>query len=178
MSLRHTSSHLLRGVPSALSSPILVTARNAIPAITLSHAPRRYARNKPFSNLTDEELTKKYREFKAWAQDTFGNAESPTYLGQFDLVRLQRKDDKVADQMRIFPNNRFYKAQPALSEDFKDEIYKRIKVEGKSLRTVAAELGVSMERCAAVVRLREIRKEMEQKVWFLFFFLFFFCLDL
>src|SRR5690606_13017717 len=112
--------------------------------VTLGHPQRRYARNKPFSNLTDEELRAEYAKFRRWAEDTFSNATEPTYLGQSDLKKLQRKEGPRAEQdaMKIFPQNRYLKAQPVLTEEFKDEIYRRFKEEGKSLRTVSKELGV------------------------------------
>jgi len=165
MSLLHHSARLPRlHVSSALTNPTLGPLGSCLPAITLSTTPRRFARNKPFASLTDEELSSEFSRFRQWAQQTFSNAEGPTYLGQFDLRKLQRKDGPQAerDQFKIFPENRYYKAQPVLTEEFKDEIVRRIK-EGASVRRVSMEMGVSMERVAAVVRLREIRGEMEKE---------------
>ncbi|KAL8733195.1 MAG: hypothetical protein Q9166_002212 [cf. Caloplaca sp. 2 TL-2023] len=66
---------------------------------------------------------------------------------------------EMADDLMPFPLNRQFRSQPVLSEELRDEIYRRINEEMKSVRTVSAELGVEMQRVGAVFRLKTIEKE-------------------
>jgi len=63
-----------------------------------------------------------------------------------------------------FPLNRSFISQPVLSDEFREEIWKRVMQDGKSVREVSAELAVEMSRVGAVVRLKEIEKDWEQNV--------------
>ncbi|KAF2104122.1 hypothetical protein NA57DRAFT_70334 [Rhizodiscina lignyota] len=60
--------------------------------------------------------------------------------------------------LRPFPLNTYFKSQPILSEDLREEIWRRVQQDGSNIRIVSAELGVSIERVAAVVRMKEIEK--------------------
>jgi hypothetical protein len=60
--------------------------------------------------------------------------------------------------------NKSFVSQPVLSDDLREEIWKRVMQDGKSVRVVSAELGVEMSRVGAVVRLKEVEKEWEQTV--------------
>ena len=51
-----------------------------------------------------------------------------------------------------------------LSEELKEEIYKRVMVEGQDIRTVSASLSVEMRRVGAVVRLKAVEKQWESEV--------------
>ena len=57
-----------------------------------------------------------------------------------------------------FPLNAYFRAQPVLSEEFREKVYERVVLEGQSVRAVSAAMGVSMERVGAVVRLVEVEK--------------------
>jgi len=63
-----------------------------------------------------------------------------------------------------FPLNRSFISQPVLSDELREEIWKRVMKDGKSVREVSAELAVEMSRVGAVVRLKEIEKDWEQNV--------------
>lgn len=63
-----------------------------------------------------------------------------------------------------FPLNDHFISQPILSEQLRKEIWRRVKVDGKSIRIVSVELGVEMRRVAAVVRLMEIEKQWRAEV--------------
>lgn len=65
---------------------------------------------------------------------------------------------------RPFPLNRTFFSQPVLSEALRQEIWRRVKVEGKSVRIVSVEMGVEMRRVGAVVRLVEVEKRMRKEV--------------
>ncbi|MCJ1322957.1 hypothetical protein MMC15_008307 [Xylographa vitiligo] len=66
---------------------------------------------------------------------------------------------ETADDLMPFPLNRQFRSQAVLGEELKDEIYKRVTQQGKSVRLVSAELGVEMRRVGAVVRLKSVEKE-------------------
>ncbi|KAI4275586.1 MAG: hypothetical protein LQ337_003098 [Flavoplaca oasis] len=66
---------------------------------------------------------------------------------------------EMADDLMPFPLNRQFRSQPVLSEELRDEIYRRIHQEKKTVRTVSAELGVEMQRVGAVFRLKTIENQ-------------------
>lgn len=68
-----------------------------------------------------------------------------------------------SEDLMPFPMNRQFRSQHVLSEELKDAIYERVMVEGKSVRTVSAALGVEMSRVGAVVRLKAVEKEWEKQ---------------
>ncbi|KAI4223072.1 MAG: hypothetical protein LQ349_007500, partial [Xanthoria aureola] len=70
---------------------------------------------------------------------------------------------ETADDLMPFPLNRQFRSQPVLSEELRDEIYRRIDQEKKSVRTVSAELGVEMQRVGAVFRLKTIENQWVQE---------------
>jgi len=68
-----------------------------------------------------------------------------------------------ADDMIPFPLNKEFRSQPVLSEELKDEIFRRITQEGKSVKVVSAELGVEISRVGAVVRLKSVEQNWVEK---------------
>lgn len=68
------------------------------------------------------------------------------------------------EDLMPFPLNRQFRSQHVLSEELKDAIYQRVMVDGQSVRTVSAALGVEMSRVGAVVRLKAVEKEWEEQV--------------
>ena len=90
----------------------------------------------------------------AGSEGTGSSAEKElNYAGGKPLPR-ESQDDLVP-----FPLNRQFRSQPVLSEDIKDEIYKRVAEDGMSVRLVGAEMGVDMRRVGAVVRLKTVEKQ-------------------
>ncbi|KAJ5775381.1 uncharacterized protein N7511_000392 [Penicillium nucicola] len=59
---------------------------------------------------------------------------------------------------RPFPNNPNFISESILSEELREEIYKRVVTKKQSLRALSVELGIDMKRIAAVVRLVELEK--------------------
>ena len=78
--------------------------------------------------------------------------------------RIPAVPKETAEDLMPFPLNRSFRSQPVLSEELKDEIWKRVMEEGKGVRDVSAALGVEMRRVAAVVRLKGVEKEWEKQV--------------
>ncbi|KAL2401324.1 hypothetical protein ABEF93_004996 [Exophiala dermatitidis] len=64
------------------------------------------------------------------------------------------------DDLRPFPLNKNFVSQSILSDELREEIWKRVQVNGKSVRQVSVEMGVDMRRVAAVVRLVEVERRM------------------
>ncbi|MCJ1307957.1 hypothetical protein MMC25_001607 [Agyrium rufum] len=63
------------------------------------------------------------------------------------------------EDLNPFPMNRHFRSQAVLSEQLKEEIWRRIVLENQSVRYVSSELGVEMKRVGAVIRLKTIEKE-------------------
>ncbi len=63
-----------------------------------------------------------------------------------------------------FPLNGHFISRPILSEQLREEIWTRVKVDKKSIRIVSVELGVEMRRIGAVVRLMEVEKQWRAEV--------------
>ncbi|MCJ1247579.1 hypothetical protein MMC30_004794 [Trapelia coarctata] len=66
---------------------------------------------------------------------------------------------ETVDDLMPFPLNKEFRSQPVLSEALKDEIFRRVTVERKSVKVVSAEMGVEMSRVGAVVRLKSVEQE-------------------
>ena len=64
----------------------------------------------------------------------------------------------------VFPNNKHFRSQSVLSEDLRDEIWRRVKEDGKSVREVSVELQVEMRRVGAVVRLKAVEEGWRKEV--------------
>ncbi|KAL9043766.1 MAG: hypothetical protein Q9214_003056, partial [Letrouitia sp. 1 TL-2023] len=65
------------------------------------------------------------------------------------------------DDLMPFPMNRKFRSLPVLSDELRDEIFRRVVEAGQSVRTVSADLGVEMRRVGAVVRLKSIERQWE-----------------
>jgi hypothetical protein len=83
-----------------------------------------------------------------------------------DRDRLPR--ERAAD-LRPYPLNNNFRSQAVLSEELREELYKKIVHERIDLPTVSALYGVDMRRVAAVVRLKTIEKDWVLQVCFAFF---------
>lgn len=70
-----------------------------------------------------------------------------------------------------FPMNPFFRSEPVLSENLRQEVYRRVTVAKESLKLVSAELGIDVRRVAAVVRMMEIEKQWIKEVSIQPFFL-------
>jgi hypothetical protein len=67
-------------------------------------------------------------------------------------------------QYKPFPSNPLYVSEPVLSEDSREEIWRKVVKEGEAIKSVSANFGVDMRRVAAVVRLKEVEKAWERDV--------------
>ncbi|KAJ5099495.1 hypothetical protein N7532_006496 [Penicillium argentinense] len=64
---------------------------------------------------------------------------------------------------RPFPNNPNFVSESILSEELRNEVYVRVIEKKKSPRAVSVELGIDMNRIAAVVRLVELERRQREK---------------
>jgi hypothetical protein len=77
-----------------------------------------------------------------------------------------RRENRGPDPKTLlpFPLNPHFYSQTIPSASLRTEVWKRVQVEGKSVRQVSVELGVEMRRVGAIVRLVELEKRMEAQV--------------
>lgn len=97
---------------------------------------------------------------------------STNYLSAYDkkgqLIRGTGEDGKTSKEalsdLKPFPHNLYFQSQPVLSEELRNEVWRRVKEQNKTVRAVSVELGIDMRRVAAVVRLVEIEKRWVREV--------------
>jgi hypothetical protein len=75
---------------------------------------------------------------------------SPNYLGPH--------------QDQPFPLNPLFRSQPVLADQTRELIYDKVTRNGDSLKAVSAEMHIDVRRVAAVVRLKEVEKQMKSEV--------------
>lgn len=75
-----------------------------------------------------------------------------------------RLPPETVEDLRPYPLNRHFRSQPVLSEAFREEIWRRVTREGQDIHLISSGMGVSVERVAAVVRLKELEKRWEREV--------------
>lgn len=93
---------------------------------------------------------------------------STNYLSAYDrrgkLLRKEPTEAATGVELRPFPLNAHFTSESVLSEPLREEVWRRVMVEKKSVRTVSVELGIEMRRVGAVVRLVELEKQMRRDV--------------
>ncbi|KAK7515402.1 eukaryotic mitochondrial regulator protein-domain-containing protein [Phyllosticta citriasiana] len=72
-----------------------------------------------------------------------------------------------AADLKPFPLNPSFPSSPVLSEELREKIYQCIEVEKQPIQDVCATYGVTLQRAAAVVRLKAMEKKWEQDGKFL-----------
>lgn len=95
---------------------------------------------------------------------------STNYLSAYDrrgkLLREGEDTKETQEDLRPFPLNTHFFSESVLSEPLRLEVWRRVQVEKKSVRTVSVELGIEMRRVGAVVRLVELERQMRKEVRF------------
>ena len=81
-----------------------------------------------------------------------------------DTEKEKMLSKETKEDLRPFPLNQHFVSESVLSEPLRHEIWKRVKVDRKSVREVSVELGVEMRRVGAVVRLVEVERRMRDNV--------------
>ncbi|KAI9929940.1 hypothetical protein MW887_011750 [Aspergillus wentii] len=90
---------------------------------------------------------------------------TPNYVGSLKDRRFAGEDSSVPDTVlrKPFPLNPHFTSENILSEELRNEIYRRVTAEKQSVRAVSVDLGVDMRRVAAVVRLVELESRWKQQ---------------
>lgn len=82
----------------------------------------------------------------------------------------KRKAAQNARGSRPFPLNRYFQVDPVLSDELREEIYQQLIQRNMPLFAISSRFGVTMERCAAVARLKQVEKDWVAQVCLLFYF--------
>lgn len=96
-------------------------------------------------------------------EDEFGDLERPMEKNSSRGPSSSIPKEGFEDMMP-FPQNRQFRSQPVLSEEFKDEIWHQVVDLKKSVRAVSMDLNVEMSRVGAVVRLKAVEKQWVEQV--------------
>lgn len=107
-------------------------------------------------------------EEKARREETVRRLEAaatPSYGKEADKKKLP--PEQPAD-LRPFPLNPNFTSERVLSEELREIIFVRVKEQERPIREVSAEFKVSMERVAAVVRMKQMERDWLAKVSFHF----------
>jgi len=105
------------------------------------------------------------RNKKTKGGDRFGTEGDDLESG---LATQTEKDDAKNFTQRPFPLNLFFKSKSVLSENFKEAIYERVVVKGDTVLAASAFFNVSVERVAAVVRMKQMERDWLKQVRFYF----------
>ncbi|KAI5793211.1 eukaryotic mitochondrial regulator protein-domain-containing protein [Geopyxis carbonaria] len=110
----------------------------------------------------EDEIRKLKADYRAWLRGPGENFKKPlynemNYLTSYDTRTWERKSERGSMNVP-FPLNPHFRSAPVLSEELKNEIHRRV-MAGQSVRRVSAHFSVTMERVAAVVRLKEVEKQ-------------------
>lgn len=97
------------------------------------------------------------RDVNAKADGEEGASEEEE--GEGGKVAAETRED-----LQPFPLNPYFRSEAVLSEGFREEIYRRIKEQGQTVREVSVTMSVTMERVAAVYRMKEMEKRRIQEV--------------
>ena len=104
-----------------------------------------------------------------WLNGDGSNLRQPrpgmtNYLADYNREGEYRNPEGNRGKTPPFILNQYFKSEPVLDDSMREEVYRRIVDEGKSVRVVSAELGIDMRRVGAVVRLKTIEKDWVKKV--------------
>ena len=89
------------------------------------------------------------------------SAEKPgkERAGQQTGIPPETKED-----LQPFPLNPFFRSEAVLSEDLRNEIFRRVTEQRHTVRQVSQDLSVDMSRVGAVVRLKTVEQDWLKKV--------------
>ena len=154
---------------------VAAPARNAVAATRAlsAAAARRAEAAAPAEEIVDELNIDKSKvaidDYTKWLKGPGQNFKKPlfnemNYICSYDSKTWQRRGTDKDFLNTPFALNPFFKSHPVLSDALKADIYERVVTKGRTVRAVSAESNVSMERVAAVVRLKAVEKEWVDQV--------------
>lgn len=118
------------------------------------------------------------------SEEEIARQEEEAGLDEFE--RQQRKEQREAEaadekenrrsklpkerdaDLRPFPLNQSFRSQQVLSDELREEVYRKVAEEGQNIQTVSAVYGIEMRRVAAVVRLKTVEKDWLKQVCLLY----------
>lgn len=71
---------------------------------------------------------------------------------------------ETKEDLQPFPLNPFFRSEAVLSEDLRNEVFRRVTEQGHTVRQVSQDLSVDMSRVGAVVRLKTVEQDWLKKV--------------
>ena len=172
---QRVSSSVLPYISSSPSSTSSSSCTSCHRPFSTTPALQTRLRNQMFEWLHSEGRRLRYHE-----------AGIPKYVTN---LRELGSDNPQQMSQRPFPLNPNFVSEPILSEEMRQEIYRRVTRDRRSVRAVSIEMKVDMRRVAAVVRLVEMEKAWKSQVslslfclcsaplFFFFFFFFFFPIE-
>ncbi|TGZ84379.1 hypothetical protein EX30DRAFT_338911 [Ascodesmis nigricans] len=106
-------------------------------------------------------------DYEKWVETAGQNFKyplfnEPNYAGSYDPITWERKQLMGAQDVP-FPANRHFRVHPVLSDEFREAIWESVVEKGRSVRQTSMMFGVSLERVAAVVRLKAVEKKWVEK---------------
>ena len=90
-------------------------------------------------------------------------SRNTNYLSAYDVMTGAPKES-LRWMNYPFPLNPAFPSSPVVSDELANEVYFRVIEGGKSVRMVSAELNVSLQRVAAIVRLKTIEERWLKEV--------------
>jgi len=125
----------------------------------------------PFSTTTPRELTRNQRKFWYFIRRGAGKKLRTLANHQHDTTRylgpLLRPEGAKGKMLQPFATNPYFLSMPVLSWAARERIWENVMKAGLPLKAVSARYSVDVRRVAAVVRLKEMEKRMEENVSFL-----------
>lgn len=104
--------------------------------------------------VTEEEKTRREERDKELQEAATENHQTSN----------QKLPPESAADLRPFPLNRHFMSERVLSEELREMVYVHVKERGRTIRQVSADFKVSMERVAAVVRMKQMERDWLAKV--------------
>ena len=111
-----------------------------------------------------DEATEQTNNEKSELAKALVDEDSPEDQVAIKVTKVIATPRESGQDLEPFPMNRQFRSQAVLSEDLREEIWKRVVIQGQSIRYVSAELKVEMRRVGAVVRLKSVEKQWQQQV--------------
>lgn len=156
-------------MPPRISNSAVVASSVSLSSASVSTAawtlPRLHQQaSAAFSTTARQASTPKARrEFWKWKAGPGANLRDPKPEGGSNYITTRGS----FISKNPFPLNPQFKSASVLSDASRELIWEKIMRRGETIKAVSAELGVDINRVAAVVRLKEVEKDWISKVNFL-----------
>ncbi|KAI0153847.1 eukaryotic mitochondrial regulator protein-domain-containing protein [Pestalotiopsis sp. NC0098] len=124
-------------------------------SINAARAPAQQQITAAFSTTASREYnSKERRKFWAWQTQAGTRYRRPRNDGRTNYLSATKAP---------FPMNPQFVSKPILTDGARELIWSKVIEKGETIKAVSAELGVDINRVAAVVRLKEVEKDMIAK---------------